>query len=128
MIEFQYIHHMSLAVRNIEVSRVFYSDVLQFQEIERPPFDSVGIWYALGNQQLHLIEQPQGETLRQGGIDSTDGHLAIWVKSYSETLEWLDQQQVFYEARPHSLAGFAQIYILDPDHNIIELDAPYEAE
>lgn len=126
MIEFEYIHHVSLAVRNIEVSRTFYSEVLKFQEIQRPPFDSTGIWYGLGNQQLHLIEQPQGETLRQGDIDSTDGHLAIWVKSYRQTLDWLDQQNVFYEARPNSLAGFAQIYILDPDHNIIELDAPYE--
>ncbi|MGV7117381.1 VOC family protein [Paenibacillus kyungheensis] len=126
MIEFEYIHHMSLAVRDIKRSRVFYSDVLQLKEIERPPFDSVGIWYAIGEQQLHLIQQPQGETLREGNIDSTDGHLAIWVRSYRQTLEWLDQQNVFYEARPHSLAGFAQIYILDPDHNIIELDAPYE--
>ncbi|MDN4619662.1 VOC family protein [Paenibacillus sp. PsM32] len=126
MIEFGYIHHMSLAVRDINRSRVFYSDVLQLKEIERPPFDSVGIWYAIGEQQLHLIQQPQGETLREGNIDSTDGHLAIWVRSYRQTLEWLDQQNVFYEARPHSLAGFAQIYILDPDHNIIELDAPYE--
>ncbi|MDQ1234822.1 glyoxylase I family protein [Paenibacillus sp. SORGH_AS306] len=126
MIEFEYIHHMSLAVRDINRSRVFYSDVLQLKEIERPPFDSVGIWYAIGEQQLHLIQQPQGETLREGNIDSTDGHLAIWVRSYRQTLEWLDQQNVFYEARPHSLAGFAQIYILDPDHNIIELDAPYE--
>lgn len=126
MIEFEYIHHMSLAVRDINRSRVFYSDVLQLKEIERPPFDSVGIWYAIGEQQLHLIQQPQGETLREGNIDSTDGHLAIWVRSYRQTLEWLDQQNVFYEARPHSLAGFAQIYILDPDHNIIELNAPYE--
>lgn len=126
MIEFQSIHHASLAVRDIEVSRQFYSGVLQLQEIQRPPFDSVGIWYGLGSQQLHLIEQPQGETLRRSGIDSTDGHVAIWVGSYRGTLEWLDAQGVFYEARPNSVAGFAQIYILDPDRNIIELDAAYE--
>ncbi|WP_411345059.1 VOC family protein [Paenibacillus sp. WLX1005] len=126
MIDFQYIHHASLAVRDIEVSRQFYSDVLQLQEIQRPPFDSVGIWYALGSQQLHLIQQPQGETLRNGGIDSTDGHVAIWVGSYRGTLEWLDAQGVYYEARPNSVAGFAQIYILDPDRNIIELDTAYE--
>jgi hypothetical protein len=49
------------------------------------------------------------------------------VKSFKATIKWLDDRGISYEARPNSLAGFTQIYILDPDHNIIEFDAPYES-
>ncbi|WP_159881049.1 VOC family protein [Paenibacillus puerhi] len=125
MIEFERLHHVSLAVRDLLRSRAFYTEVLGLQEIERPPFNSKGIWYAVGTQQLHLIENPTGETLRDSGISTVDGHVAIWVKSYSKTLDWLEAASIPYEARPDSVAGFSQIYILDPDRNVIEFDAAY---
>jgi len=75
MIEYEKIHHVSLAVRDLEKARSFYSYTLHFPEIQRPPFKSNGVWYAIGDQQLHLIEHPNGETLRKSGIDSGDGHL-----------------------------------------------------
>lgn len=126
MISFERLHHVSLAVRDLARAKVFYAEVLGLRELERPPFKSRGVWYAVGtDQQLHLLEHPPGETLRSGEIDTTDGHFSIWIKSYSEAIAWLDAKGIHYEARPDSVAGFAQIYILDPDHNIIELGAPY---
>ncbi|MDF2723160.1 MAG: glyoxalase [Paenibacillus sp.] len=127
MIEFEKLHHVSIAVRDLERAKRFYSDVLNFQEITRPPFKSKGAWYAIGDQQLHLIEHPNGETLRESDIDSTDGHFAIWVKSYKNTIEWLDRAGITYDARPQSAAGFTQIYIVDPDNNVIEFDAAYNS-
>lgn len=127
MISFERIHHVSIAVRDLQRARAFYTDVLGLTEIERPPFKSSGIWYAIGDQQLHLIQQPAGETLREGGIDSTDGHFAVWVSSYRDTIARLEQTGVAYDARPNSVAGFAQIYILDPDRNVIEFDSAYES-
>ncbi|QGQ99388.1 glyoxalase [Paenibacillus psychroresistens] len=125
MIEYIGLHHVSLAVRDLEQARHFYTNQLKFQEIQRPPFNSKGIWYAVGTQQLHLLEHLEGETLRRGAIDSVDGHFAIWVKSYSETIAFLEAATIAHEARPDSLAGFSQIYVLDLDHNIIEFGAAY---
>ncbi|WP_342554727.1 VOC family protein [Paenibacillus sp. FSL R7-0652] len=125
MIRYAHIHHVSLAVRDLEKAKKFYSGLLGMQEIKRPPFRSTGTWYAIGSQQLHLLQHPDGHTLREAGIDTTDGHFALWVVSYSETIAWLEQQGIDYEARPDSVAGFAQIFILDPDRNIIEFGAPY---
>ena len=125
MIQFEGLHHVSLAVRDLEKAKFFYSDVLKFRELPRPPFDSKGGWYAVGNQQRHLLEHPVSDTLRERGIDTTDGHFSIWVKSYRETKEWLDRMNVEYVAKPDSVAGFAQIFVLDPDRNIIEFGAEY---
>ena len=121
------LHHVSLAVRDLETARTFYSEVLELQEISRPPFDSKGVWYAVGSQQLHLLEHPAGDTLRERGIDTIDGHFSIWTESYSAVIAWLERKGVEYEARPDSVAGFAQIFILDPDRNIVEFGAPYES-
>jgi glyoxylase I family protein len=126
MIEYEALHHVSLAVRDLKQARHFYTNLLKFQEIQRPPFNSKGIWYAVGTtQQLHLLEHPTGETLRKGEIDSVDGHFAIWVKSYHKTIVFLEAASIPHEARPDSLAGFSQIYVLDLDRNIIEFDAAY---
>ncbi|MBP1993568.1 VOC family protein [Paenibacillus eucommiae] len=124
MIEYQHLHHVSLSVRDLEKSKKFYTEVLKFQEIERPPFDSKGVWFAVGSQQLHLLEYPNGETLRESS-SLDDGHFAIWVKSYRDTIAWLEEAGVPYEAKPDSIAGFSQIFILDVDRNIVEFDSEY---
>ncbi len=125
VIEYQKLHHVSLNVRDLTASKEFYKEVLKFQEIERPPLKSNGVWFAIGDsgQQLHLIEYTSGQSLRDGGIDSSDGHFAVWVRSYKATIEWLERSGIVFDARPNSVVGFAQIYINDIDHNIIEFAA-----
>ncbi|WP_018758371.1 VOC family protein [Paenibacillus terrigena] len=90
----QNLHHVSIAVRDLQKAKPFYAEVLPFQEIERPPFDSNVAWFSIGDQQLHLIECPDGEILRTGPIHTGDEHLAIWVTSYHDTIVWLEQAGV----------------------------------
>jgi catechol 2,3-dioxygenase-like lactoylglutathione lyase family enzyme len=124
MIRYEQVHHVSLNVTDLQKAKEFYTDVLCLREMERPPLKTRGVWFSVGEdgQQLHLIEYP-GETLRQGGIDGSDGHYALRVQSYSETIDWLTRCGVEFEARPHAKTGFPQIYLLDPDRNVIELNA-----
>jgi glyoxylase I family protein len=126
MIQVSAMHHVSLLVTDLERAKAFYREVIGLQEIERPPFEFPGAWFAVGSsgQQLHLIVH-RGECLRQGGIDSRDGHFALRVTSFKDTLAWLDRCGIEYDARPNSKAGFPQIYVLDPDRNIIELNAEH---
>lgn len=49
MIEYAHIHHVSLAVRDLEIAKKFYSGLLGMQEIERPAFRSTGTWYAISD-------------------------------------------------------------------------------
>ncbi len=82
---------------------LFYRDIIRLQELDRPDFDFAGAWFAVGDtgQQLHLIRH-DGETLRQGPINTRDGHFAIRVRSYRETLDWLRQCGLEPDARPHA--------------------------
>jgi len=128
------LHHVSLPVSDLERSRTFYREVLGLREIERPPFDFPGAWFAVGDGQLHLIGDSADPTRRDGkGVDSHDVHLGIRVTSWAEALRFLESKGYRADAddldpkkmkfSPRPTAGFPQIYILDPDRNVIEINA-----
>ncbi|MEW9051172.1 MAG: VOC family protein [Neobacillus sp.] len=123
MIQSLEIHHVSLTVTSLENAKHFYSKILGLKEIERPNFDFPGAWYAVGSQQLHLIVLPSSQTLREDKkVSSREGHFAIRVKDYHETLTWLKQNKLDVLEKPYSTSGFAQIFCADPDGNLIELN------
>ena len=127
------VHHVSLTVSDLEHSRRFYGGVLELAEIARPPFSFPGAWFQVGaSQQLHLIvcDDP---TFRAGkGIDTRDVHFAVRVPSFRSAVEALRARGYSEDAgddfrkmivRPRATAGFPQIYILDPDRHVIEINA-----
>jgi glyoxylase I family protein len=128
------LHHISIPVADVDRSRGFYRDVLGLHEIERPPFDFPGAWFALGDGELHLIGEPQDPTFREEKpLDSGDVHFAVRVESYDDTLGYLESRgyrtdhDVLHPqamiARPQPVTGYPQIYILDPDRHVIEINA-----
>jgi glyoxylase I family protein len=128
------IHHVSLGVTDLARSRRFYSEVLGLAELARPPFGFPGAWFSAGaSHQVHLIVHPYS-TFRTGkGLDTRDGHFAVRVASYRQTVDFLRSKGYREDAggdefermilQPHATAGFPQIYILDPDRNVIEINA-----
>jgi catechol 2,3-dioxygenase-like lactoylglutathione lyase family enzyme len=133
------LHHVSLPVTDIEKSMEFYKDTLCLHEIERPKDfkeganSFLGAWYQVGAGQLHLIvpKENQKPTFRTSTeIDSRDVHLAVRVSSFKEALQHLKSKGYIEDTNmkvsrhaPGVRAGFPQIYILDPDRHIIEINA-----
>jgi glyoxylase I family protein len=132
MIQPETIHHVSLPVSDLERSKRFYAEILGLKEIHRPPFNFPGAWFQIGDGHIHLIVHDKS-TFRAGkALDSRDIHFAIRVKSYDETRMFLRSKGYHPEASdpfmklkesPHATAGFPQLYIMDPDGNVIEFNA-----
>lgn len=140
------LHHASLPVTNIARARQFYSGVLGLEEDpNRPKFDFEGAWYKVGDRTLHLIvpQTDDDPTFRsEKAIDSHDAHVAIRVASFSGAIAHLESKGYRRTADPNprptpdnplpmrvsmaGKAGFPQIYVLDPDRNVIEINAERE--
>ena len=133
--EFVSFHHVAVNVTDLERSKRFYREVLGLEEIARPPFSFPGAWFQVGGpgQHVHLIVHP-GATLRpSNSIDSRDIHFALRVRSHRAALEHLHAMGYREDAphddplrmivQPRATAGFPQIYVLDPDRNVIEINA-----
>lgn len=131
MISVDGLHHVSLPVSDLERSRRFYREVLGLTEITRPPFSFPGAWFAVGDRQLHLIVHDR-PTFRSRGVDSRDVHFAVRVRSIRETIAHLhslgystdaaDELRRTYENLTGA-AGFPQVFVMDPDRHVIELNA-----
>lgn len=129
------VHHISLVVSDLERSRRFYRDVLGMQEIARPNFDFPGAWFAAGTagQQLHLIVHTNPTFRGSKPLDTRDLHFAVRVPDFQEAVEFLRGKGYREDADPRGLermivqtkpmAGFPQIYILDPDRHVVEINA-----
>ncbi len=123
MIVVETLHHVSISVLDLDRAKRFYHEILGLPEVERPPFDFPGAWYGVGDRQLHLIVHPGTRTLRgTTKVDSRDGHFALRAQSYRQTLRHLQQHGVPCRERPHNLTAWPQLYVTDPDGNVIELN------
>lgn len=124
MIEFEQLHHVSLVVKNLSDCKKFYGEVLGLKELDRPNFDFPGAWYQIGDrQQLHLIVHSESQTVRENRtIDTRDGHFALRIKDFEQTLDHLQKRGIECKANKNARSGFAQIFCCDPDGNVVELN------
>jgi glyoxylase I family protein len=125
MVEIEALHHTAVIVTDLERAKQFYSGVLGLREIPRPDFPFGGVWYQVGDrQELHLIVYPEARAVRgTTAIDGRDGHFAMRVSSYTQMLEHLHGHGIACLERPANPTPWAQIYVTDPDGNVIELNA-----
>lgn len=101
-------------------ARRFFGSLLGLAEVEKPePLRARGgIWFALGEQQLHIgVEEPFRPARKAHPalrVDDVD-RLARVLSAAGEAVEWDD-----------SLPGFRRFYTADPWGNRLELLTPVE--
>lgn len=116
-------HHVSLDVRDVEVSRRFYGGMLGLPEIARPDIGLPGAWYQAGAVQLHLIQVPAGVDVGQPAKAPTPlaHHLAFEIDD-------CEAVQAELEAAGHHVIALGrrtgQLFVADPDGNMIEFIHP----
>lgn len=127
------LHHVSVVVRDLDRALGFYRDVLGLQPLPRPDFPVRGAWLSCGERQLHLVVH-DGQTLRSSdSVDNNDGHFALNTNDFDAVVAALAAHgfsEAAADGDPRRLlvkrsgaAGFAQLYLLDPDRNVVEINA-----
>jgi catechol 2,3-dioxygenase-like lactoylglutathione lyase family enzyme len=132
MLELESLHHVAVSVSDLARAKEFYGNVLGLEEIDRPAFPFDGAWYRAGHQEVHLIVS-RDPTFRTGkGVTLEDGHFALRVKSFSAALahlrskglrETADEPGRSMRVNANSVTGYPQVHVLDPDRNVIEINA-----
>lgn len=117
------VHHVSFAVRDLARSREFYEGILGLREIARPDLGLPGAWYAAGDGQIHLIQTPPGAAVGAPPERLTPlaNHCAFEIDDYEKTVAALKQRGL---AVLETRSEMGQLWIQDPDGNVIELIRP----
>lgn len=109
--------HAAVLVTDLDRARHFYTDILGLKEKPRPNFDFPGAWYDLGDCELHL--QCVTEPLPAVGVwPRLDRHVALQVDDYDATKQELVGAGIQFR---EGTAGLPQIFVRDPDGNLVEL-------
>ena len=130
-----FLHHISLTTTNLPKAISFYTDVLGFKQIARPAFPLGGAWLNAGSVEIHLIDYPQGSFRNTKSVGTDDVHFAMRIKDFETLISKLNQHGYrgdLDEAdnkrliiKPKSMAGYSQLYIMDPDSHLIEINAAF---
>lgn len=126
------LHHVSINVRDLDRALGFYRDMLGLVPLPRPDFPVKGAWLQCGDRQVHLVVH-EGEALRLSlAVDNNDGHFAMNTDDFEGVVR-LFEAHGYSEAAPDGdarrllvkrtgAAGFAQLYALDADRNVVEIN------
>lgn len=114
-------NHAALNTRDLQRSVAFYCNVLGFHEVPRPGFSFAGSWlYRDGlGMVLHLIHDAEFNPPCDR-IESRKNHLAFRA-DVDLARERLRQHGVPFIERTLPDRGYRQLFLHDPDGNVIEL-------
>ncbi|MEJ1937484.1 VOC family protein [Nostoc sp. NIES-2111] len=132
------LHHVSVPTANLTAACEFYEQVLGLRKLPRPPFQIEGAWYRVGPLQIHVTAHA-GANFRTGRtVDNDDVHFALRAEDFEDAVSHLKRcgyDETLPDDHPRrlilkrtGLAGFPQVFLMDPDRNVIEINqAPFNA-
>jgi len=121
------IDHITLVVKDLDRSAVFYRDILGMEQMGRPDFGFPGLWFQAGATQIHMNVDseeagPAGLPAFAGTKPSRGLHFAFEVDDCDAAAERLRQANIEIVTGPRSRPdGARQLYIYDPDGHLIEI-------
>jgi len=126
------LHHVSIVATDLDRSVAFYQELFGLDRLHRPQLAVPGVWLARQDLQLHIILNPAGTFRPRAKIDIGDMHFALRTDDFDAVLKKLVGMGFTENAEPddrkqmlvirNSPAGFPQLYIVDPDLNIVEIN------
>jgi catechol 2,3-dioxygenase-like lactoylglutathione lyase family enzyme len=122
------VQHVSLPFPGSEASiaeaRRFYEGTLGLEERPRPPaLPGTGLWYAVGEQELHLFAEPSGVAANP----QSRRHPCFHVEDVAELRRHLDAEGVRTRDDDGEIPGRPRFFALDPFENTLEF-VEFEAD
>lgn len=112
--------HVAVMVSDVPRARKFYENVLGLEPAtNRPNLSVQGVWYELGNMQLHLLAL--SHTLDRSIAllhPGQEPHIALAVENIERVREILQAAQIPFAM---SRSGRRALFCRDPDGNVLEL-------
>ena len=115
------LQHVSLPIpatpESLDEARRFYGEILGLEERPRPPvFPGTGIWYAVGDQELHLFSEPTGVTANP----QSRRHPCFQVDDVSALRAHLTATGVTTRDDDGEIPGRPRFFAVDPWDNTLE--------
>ncbi|HHP7231662.1 MAG TPA: VOC family protein [Xenococcaceae cyanobacterium] len=111
--------HTAILVSDLTKAQAFYSGILELPESGDRAFNFPGLWYLVGNYQIHVIEQPN--------FTNSVVNEAKWGRNPHIALATNDLDAIKTKLQAHdypiqmSASGRKALFTQDPDGNIIEI-------
>jgi catechol 2,3-dioxygenase-like lactoylglutathione lyase family enzyme len=122
---FEGIHHISIAMDDLEEGRDFYAGLLELVEIDRPPLPNPGYWFQVGTVQLHLTEKSSSNgTGEIPGTGAGETHFAFMGGDLEDVKRRLETAGISVKDGINSAIGMRQLFFKDPSDNLVEVFAP----
>ncbi|VAW76086.1 Gb/AAD55473.1 [hydrothermal vent metagenome] len=120
MSELSGIHHVSVLVADLERSLEFYGGLLGLAiDGSRPDIGFPGAWLQVGDQQIHLLQLPDPDPLKDRPAHAgRDRHAAFSVTDLQVLEGRLSAAEISFT---RSRSGRRAVFCRDPDGNGIEL-------
>ena len=132
-----YLHHVSVPTKDVTKAAAFYTEVLGFEPVTRPSFSIRGSWLKLGDAEVHVTDVPDGTYPTTRIVGSDDIHFAIRTSDFASIIERLkrfgyrddlpmdDPKRIII--KPQSMAGYSQVYVMDYDFHLVEINAAFKS-
>ena len=110
--------HTGILVTDLEKAVNFYENVLGLTRIDRP-FQYDGVWYQVGDYQIHLIVDTNYQNYRPNPEKwGRNPHIAFAIDDVAAMGNYLESQGYTIQM---SASGRKALFVSDPDGNILEM-------
>lgn len=123
--------HVSVQTDDLEAAVAFYESVFGLERLPTPDFMEPAQWFRCGELQLHLVENDaEAPTFNHFALHVSDFEAvygAIQAHADAEFMVLPHVEAGFVDGEPPVYvlpSGAAQLYVRDPDGNVIEVNAP----
>ena len=116
------LHHISIAVDELEEGRDFYAGLLELAEIDRPPLPEPGYWFQAGACQLRLTARSAGpKGAGAPGAGAGEAHFAFAAPDLSAVKRRLETAYVPVKEEINAEMGIVRLFFRDPSDNLVEV-------